>query len=155
MRAVLNISFSLSKVPQDKIIVKATGMSTAALPFSFGYECQEHLWFDSQTTSTITFVPFGNILHIFTGWKQITHLLKKASGSFYATFFKMNRKRYLNTSKLLTSFKLIYSILQAILKNFLNKNLKLFNLLISPFKLYTVFCCNRFITAVSNDLMSY
>ena len=148
MRAVLNISFSLSKVPPDKIIVKATGMSTAALPFSFGYECQEHLWFDSQTTSTITFVPVGNILHIL-------HLLKKASGSFYATFFKMNSKRYLNTSKLLTSFKLIYSILQAILKSFLNKNLKLFNLLISPFKLYTAFCCNRFITAVSNDLMSY
>ena len=58
MRAVLNISFGLSKVPSNKMIEEAIGMSPADLPFSFGYECQEHLWFDSQTTSTITFVLF-------------------------------------------------------------------------------------------------
>ena len=40
----------------------------------------------------------------------IIHLLKKVSGSFYATSFKINSKGYLNTSKLLTSFKFMYSI---------------------------------------------
>ena len=70
MRAVWNISFSLSKVPPDKIIEPSVEMFPAALPVSFGCECQEYLRFDSQTTSTITFVSFWDILHIFTGWKQ-------------------------------------------------------------------------------------
>ena len=63
MRAVWNISFSLSKVPPNKIIEAAIVMFSAALTFSFGCECQEYLWFDSQTTSTITFVPFWNMSH--------------------------------------------------------------------------------------------
>ena len=67
MRAVSNVSFSLSKVPADEIIEGAIEMVPAVPPFSFGCECQEYLWFDSQTTSTITFVPFQNILHISTG----------------------------------------------------------------------------------------
>ena len=54
-------------------------MFPAALPFSFGCECQEYLWFDSQTTSAITFVPFWNILHIFTGWKQTQQIFRSVT----------------------------------------------------------------------------
>ena len=79
MRAVWNISFSLSKVRPDKITEVAIEMFPAALPFSFGYECQEYLWFDSQTTSTITLAPFWNILHIFTCWKQIRQTFRSVT----------------------------------------------------------------------------
>ena len=58
MRAAWNISFGLSKGPPDRIIKAAIEMFPAALSFSFDCECQEYLWFDLQTTFTITIVPF-------------------------------------------------------------------------------------------------
>ena len=50
-------------------------MFPATLLFSFGCEC-EYLWFDSQTASKITFVPFWNILPLLQAENRHDKLLE-------------------------------------------------------------------------------
>ena len=83
-----NYSFVLNRGLKFEMVWAFSGFSIPPIYFDFSFD-------------------FLDVINLF----DHSSFENKASGSFYEAFFKISRNRYLNTSKILTSFKLMYSIL--------------------------------------------